>query len=458
MTNRLDQPSFILKFLHHSQNSFNQQGGYLYCPVMKSIRISKFGKIVLSITATLLLIWLFAVVRKFVLYLCFDVIYFPDRIIEIPPWFNKTIVHPEGLYHKMPPEDTIILKNISANLNSCQEFSPKDNLRVFVVLNRLGSYRQRYDIRTTYAPDLSSIRYENGETISWKVLFITGMPESPSQAKRVWKENQMHNDVIVINVLERYHLSALKLLLGMKIVTQFCPSAKYMLKVDDDVYFQARKVSELITKAQKVANEARKLSDSRVSVDVPIYAGARCGGKYIIARRRGKWNISREVYPFKTYPYYCPGYFNIFSMSSVKQMVKDCPYHCVGHGTNYIEQKPKHCLNDFDDVFFGSCVSLQKDTFKVPQIEEGLSELPLSYFSLRISSHPEKFLAVHTQVNKQLFNDNSEKISNRILENQEKSEMQLLHEFYRQLNFASNRANIVLLLPLLLCLLFHMAV
>ncbi|XP_075255781.1 UDP-GalNAc:beta-1,3-N-acetylgalactosaminyltransferase 1-like isoform X2 [Convolutriloba macropyga] len=357
----------------------------------------------------------------------------PD--IETPPNFNHTIIHPDGLYNKID-EDRIYLEDLSANLTSCRQVLSEDNLRVFVVLNRLGSYQNRHDIRTTYGRDLMSIRFENGVKISWKIYFIVGMPEKAAQRSLLLDENKIYNDIIALPVLERYNLSALKLLLGFKTIARNCPNAKYMMKVDDDVYFRAHKLSKLIVETQKVANSVHRARHPQFTSrdtlttadDVPYYSGPKCGQHHQVVARDGKWGISKEVYPFDSYPFYCAGYLIILSMEAVQKIARHCGYHCVGHGTRYLDMKPKHCFNSFDDIFFGSCLMNQHSIIKLPEIDSTLRELPKGIEELLSHKHPNRLIGIHTKCNVNLFNDNHR--FEKLIEENPQTEMQLVRRFF----------------------------
>ncbi|XP_075255783.1 uncharacterized protein LOC142348352 isoform X3 [Convolutriloba macropyga] len=302
----------------------------------------------------------------------------PD--IETPPNFNHTIIHPDGLYNKID-EDRIYLEDLSANLTSCRQVLSEDNLRVFVVLNRLGSYQNRHDIRTTYGRDLMSIRFENGVKISWKIYFIVGMPEKAAQRSLLLDENKIYNDIIALPVLER---------------------ARH---------------------PQFTSRDTLTTAD-----DVPYYSGPKCGQHHQVVARDGKWGISKEVYPFDSYPFYCAGYLIILSMEAVQKIARHCGYHCVGHGTRYLDMKPKHCFNSFDDIFFGSCLMNQHSIIKLPEIDSTLRELPKGIEELLSHKHPNRLIGIHTKCNVNLFNDNHR--FEKLIEENPQTEMQLVRRFF----------------------------
>ncbi|XP_075251382.1 beta-1,3-galactosyltransferase 5-like [Convolutriloba macropyga] len=280
--------------------------------------------------------------------------------------FNKTLLHPEALYHKLPSENDLYVSNLSSNLTSCGDYLTRDNLRVLVILSRVTSRSLRDDVRSTYLSILNNINSNEILVGKWKVFFLLGKPKTSTQTSQIEKENKQNQDLIVANVEDDYFGLPLKMLVGLKIIARFCSNAKYFIKSDDDVYLRLLKVDRIIDAMQLRVNFKQLNGHSRRhnfsslgETDVPLYTGAPCEEYPVL--RSGKFKVSRREFPYRKFPFYCAGSLYIISMSAVHNMVNDCPYHCVGHGTLFYQNNlHSNCFHKFEDGYLGSCVHLQE--------------------------------------------------------------------------------------------------
>ena len=91
---------------------------------------------------------------------------------------------------------------------------------------------------------------------------------------------------------------------------------------------------------------------------VRFYTGSSCSGN-IPPMRADYFAVSTEQYPSPTYPFFCLGPINIFSMKTVHDLAVQCPHHCTAQDRNEFEEnRTKYCLSWIDDVFIGSCVAI----------------------------------------------------------------------------------------------------
>ena len=165
-------------------------------------------------------------------------------------------------------------------------------------------YDKRMAIRTTWGDAVQKGEWVQGIEIKQKMRlgFVFGLHQNKSWHQFIERENSIYHDVIQGDFYEHYHNMTLKSLLGLKWTMQYCPSAKLLLKSDDD----------MIINWPYLLEEINKENMSR-SIMGPYNEGSR-------VYRTGKWKISREEYPLNFYPPYESGSAYIISADLIHEL------------------------------------------------------------------------------------------------------------------------------------------
>ena len=79
------------------------------------------------------------------------------------------------------------------------------------------------------------------------MFFIVARPDNSPALGQLEDESRYFGDIVIANINETYMNLALKTLIGIKIVTCFCPNAKYVIKTDDDVYLLPKKFEQVLS-------------------------------------------------------------------------------------------------------------------------------------------------------------------------------------------------------------------
>ena len=177
-----------------------------------------------------------------------------QRSSDIDPRFLLDFLPPFSLQTNQVPGNLIassklLFESLSTNFSVCED---NQGLRVLLVLSRLSFNNQREVIRSTYA-NYSLMEEENLKN-TWVIYFVVGRPQSEKEAIKIYQENQKYNDIITVNSHEGYYFLTLKMLVAYKILDTYCSKAKYVAKVDDDIYVKIKKLDDAITAAQNTAN------------------------------------------------------------------------------------------------------------------------------------------------------------------------------------------------------------
>ena len=89
------------------------------------------------------------------------------------------------------------------------------------------NYKRRLSIRETWAKR-SMFR-------DIRIVFMMGKTESKKTSEMILLENGIYGDLVQEDFIDSYRNLTYKGIMAMKWITEYCPKAKYILKVDDDI-------------------------------------------------------------------------------------------------------------------------------------------------------------------------------------------------------------------------------
>ena len=126
-------------------------------------------------------------------------------------------------------------------------------LLTIIVASGLRGWGRRTSIRRSWAStnyskampkfnstDLSQL----GRKDLVKVVFLLGKSDNSILQRKVEKEAQSHRDIVFGEFYDNYRNLTRKTRMGLRWVRNFCTSAKYVLKTDDDVFVNIYKLVE----------------------------------------------------------------------------------------------------------------------------------------------------------------------------------------------------------------------
>lgn len=163
-----------------------------------------------------------------------------------------------------------------------------------------------------------AIRSTWGKTV--RLVFLVGEPESSSVQESLERENEQHHDLVQGNFLDSYRNLTYKHVSGLKWVTYHCPGAKYILKIDDDVFVNTPFLQEFLS------HELSPLGARRL-VLCDVLSSAIVKRSY-----RSKWRVSPKEYADRWYPDYCMGWAILYSPDAVFLLYREAqrsPYFWI---------------------------------------------------------------------------------------------------------------------------------
>ena len=172
---------------------------------------------------------------------------------------------------------------------------------------------------------------KNNSNPKFQHAFVVGGPALASTQRLLLEENSKHGDIIQQSFIESYFNLTLKTLAALEWGTTFCPGAKWIMKVDDDVYVNMDQLTEV---TRKKANTDTVLC-SKIFMSMAKRASGHPSGLK-------KFFLTTEEYPYYFFPSYCSGPMYIMSQSVARYIV---------------HVSPDRPFLKFEDVYLGLCLA-----------------------------------------------------------------------------------------------------
>ncbi|NXB73248.1 B3GL1 acetylgalactosaminyltransferase, partial [Donacobius atricapilla] len=208
---------------------------------------------------------------------------------------------------------------------------------VILVASSPGDVRARQAIRITW-----------GSRDSWwgqrvLTLFLLGQDtrrEDGAAALSVEDESVLYGDIIRQDFADTYENLTLKTIMAFQWLSEFCSSARFVMKTDADVFINTANLVKFLLQLN---------SSENVFTGYPLIENSAFRG------RDRKRFISYEEYPFQLYPPYCSGLGYILDGKLALRT-----YELMGH------VRPLK----FEDVYVGICLNLLNVNVTIPEDAE----------------------------------------------------------------------------------------
>lgn len=125
------------------------------------------------------------------------------------------------------------------------------------------------------------------------------------------QEHLTHQDLVQGSFVESYRHLSYKHMMGLKYAVHFCPHAKLVLKMDDDIAVDIFQLLDFV-------KQKKKLSGLRI-------AGAVMSGEELNPQRNrsaSKWYVTPEEYPMGKYPRFVSGWAYVTTLEAARELVK----------------------------------------------------------------------------------------------------------------------------------------
>lgn len=205
-----------------------------------------------------------------------------------------------------------VLQYLNNNESICSAPDNSHDERTFIVAlisSFVGNFEQRLAVRETWA----SKHLFYGRTV--RHVFVLGKAtqhKNETQAK-VDAEFRKYGDIIQGNFDESFQNLTLKVVLGLKWITDFCPDAAYLYKGDEDMFVAwPRVLMFLLQTSDRIGSPVMK----------QFFVGSSMTGSPRIDHPKSRYYVNGSIYHGRFYPRYCSGGSYILSTDIIPELYK----------------------------------------------------------------------------------------------------------------------------------------
>lgn len=195
---------------------------------------------------------------------------------------NSTEIREETTKNKSYP---LWAPNFQFIINNRQLCKNKDIYSLIVVHSKVSNFLNRGNMREVLN------RLKKIINIEVKMVFMVAQTIIPEVQTEINKEATRYGDIVQGSFVDNYKTMTYKHLSTIKWVIHFCSHVKYILKIDDDVFFNLSYIEKYIL--QLNASMDNQIC-CKTYVNTPVL-------------RRGKNEVTIKEYPDKFYPDFCQG-------------------------------------------------------------------------------------------------------------------------------------------------------
>lgn len=229
----------------------------------------------------------------------------------------KLLINNEQICHKSNDNILITILIHSHRNNYIRRKAMRDTwltlnqINIFDLFNSIENYINENDLKK-----LISINKKQIEIVH---LFVIGKQRTYSQTNQsdeylqsfqtIKKENDIHKDILMVDIVEDYKNLIYKHLAIVNWVVKYCSSATYIIKLDDDVFVNIKPLSKHL-----ISHLGLNYINSKFMFCNIVEKGKPS------RQRDSKWFVSYNTYPFDYYPRYCEGFSYITNVPTMKLM------------------------------------------------------------------------------------------------------------------------------------------
>ncbi|KFD67201.1 hypothetical protein M514_07568 [Trichuris suis] len=210
---------------------------------------------------------------------------------------------PVTLFYRSNKTKSSCFRYVLINENFCRKRYPKIFV-IAIVHSHPKNFKRRSLIRRTWGNN------EFYKKFKLAVVFAMGEdPQHPSVQTTLQREWETYEDIVQFNFTDTYHNLSLKGISWLNWAAKYCPMAKYILKVDDDMYVNTFAIMRFFRKHEPLKSSTKAFyCFVWRGIGVERYKGAR-------------WYVSYEEFNRSVYPTYCSGSSYILFMQAVQPLI-----------------------------------------------------------------------------------------------------------------------------------------
>lgn len=152
------------------------------------------------------------------------------------------------------------------------------------------------------------------EVLSYRVIFLFGESDNNDLKWKLEKERVQNGDIVQGSFADTYANLTYKHMMGLKWAEQFCPHAKFIAKVDDDIYIDIYSLADELRTRFGLDTDTKHL----------ICCGHMFRSNHVIRDKSDKYYVSKTEWSRDgTYPPFCSGAAIMYSKDVATELLEE---------------------------------------------------------------------------------------------------------------------------------------
>lgn len=200
-----------------------------------------------------------------------------------------------------PPSPSPSCSGLILEKDMCKDINETKVFLMIIIETSPGEFDKRQAIRESWG---SVVRKDK----SVRVMFLLGRGNNSTLQDGVEKESKIYHDIAQGDFIDSYKNLTIKSFLLLKWTAVFCKEARYVAKVDTDIFLNVPHLLQIL-KTQKYT---KSVLGRKVYISLPI------------RDKKSKWYTSTDIYPDLLYPTYIAGPAYVLSVDLVSPLLRVC--------------------------------------------------------------------------------------------------------------------------------------
>ena len=179
-----------------------------------------------------------------------------------------------------------------------------DVFLLVAVHSSANNFKLRESIRQTWG-SINRISQHKVRTV-----FLLARKPNLEIQDAIANESNKHKDIIQGDFIDHYRNLTLKNVMGLKWISEYCPTAKNVIKVDDDVFLNVPQAISFLTE-----NSYLKIGSDMIHCPHLLNVNPIRDTNY-------KWFVTTKEFPGHKYPLYCEGFGYILGTNLCRRLYK----------------------------------------------------------------------------------------------------------------------------------------
>ena len=190
-------------------------------------------------------------------------------------------------------------------INPASHTCHKDIFLLIYIHTAPDHYKRRAAIRETWGNP------NNLKELNIKLVFLLGRSNDAAMNDAMTLESDMHGDIVQEDFIDAYRNLTYKAIMGLKWVTFHCPTPKFVLKVDDDIFVN---IFNVIKHLETLDKDNHDETNKGLLLCLVWYR------MKVVREPKSKWYLSKEEFKHDYFPTYCSGSAFIMTPDVMKGM------------------------------------------------------------------------------------------------------------------------------------------